>query len=199
MSSWFKANPIRLGWVLLLAAVIVIQARAQFKLPKMPNVPGPRLPGFGGNQGVRPDNNELLQSGKNFLDMLDLDNPKRQEDLGQSIAVAISNRYPVSRNRALNEYVNLVGLTVASVSPKPELKFAFGVLETNDVGAYSTPGGYVFVTRGALALMNDESELAGVLAHEVAHVVANHGIEAVKKASLAPSRATSMKAPTLSW
>src|SRR5206468_2680417 len=112
----------------------------------------------------------------------DIDNPQRQQDLGQSIALAISNKYPVSKDRSLNEYVNLVGLTMASVSPRPELNFAFGVLDTPEVGAYSTPGGYIFVTRGALDLMQDESELAGVLAHEVAHVVLNHGIEEVKSA-----------------
>ena len=144
------------------------------------------MPNFGHNTGGnQPSGTDLLQSGQALLDMVDLDNPSRQEELGQSIAVAISNKYPVSKNRALNEYINLVGMTVAAVSPKPDLNYAFGVLETPDVGAYSTPGGYVFVTRGALSLMTDESELAGVLAHEVAHIVANDGIEAVKRAKFA--------------
>jgi predicted Zn-dependent protease len=172
--------------MILIIVSIVIYAQAQFRIPNIPI--SPRIPDFGRNNnngGNQPSQLDLLQSGRNFLDVLDLDNPQRQQELGQSIAIAISNKYPVGKDRALNEYVNLVGLTIASVSPKPDLNFAFGVLDTPDVGAYSTPGGYVFVTRGALQLMSDESELAGVLAHEVAHVVLNHGVEAVKHAKLA--------------
>jgi len=171
---------IRLIAACLPALIIAIGAYAQFRIPQLPNVPPPRLPNFGRGNQPAPSPQELLQSWKNITEAWDLDNPEQQRDLGQSIAIAISNRYPVSKDRKLNEYVNLVGLTVASVSSKPEMTFTFGVLETSDVGAYSTPGGYVFITRGALALANDESELAGVLAHEVAHVVFNHGIEAVK-------------------
>ncbi|HEY7086988.1 MAG TPA: M48 family metalloprotease [Tepidisphaeraceae bacterium] len=123
---------------------------------------------------------QLIQVGAKGLDVMSIDSPKRQQQIGQSVAVAIINRYPLSTDQALQDYVNLVGLTVASVAPNSEIDYAFGVLETQDVGAYSAPGGYIFITRGALAMIQDESELAGVLAHEVAHVAHNHGIEAVK-------------------
>src|SRR5207249_1699544 len=115
------------------------------------------------------------------------------------IALGICDRYPMSKNRALNQYVNKVGLTVASVSPRPDLNYSFGVLETPEIGAYSTPGGYVFVTQGALDLMADESELAGVLAHEVAHVAKNHGINAVKNAKLKELSSTAVQKFGQKW
>jgi predicted Zn-dependent protease len=189
MSKIFKTTSRRIAWVTL---VLVIglgllraaneDARAQFPrgLPSLPSIPN--IGGSGSHRGNQDDLRNLADLGKKAGEIGDLDNPQRQQDLGQSIALVISNQYPVSKNRDLNEYVNLVGLTVASVCPRPELNFTFGVLETPEVGAYSAPGGCIFVTRGALNLMQDESELAGVLAHEVAHVVLNHGIEAVKSA-----------------
>jgi predicted Zn-dependent protease len=126
--------------------------------------------------------NEGLTLLSKFADLADLDNPQRQDQLGQAMAVAIMNRYPPSNDQQANDYVNLVGMTMASVSPRPDLNYTFQVLESDEIGAYSTPGGYVFITRGALKMASDESELAGVLAHEVAHVALNHGIEAVKNA-----------------
>jgi predicted Zn-dependent protease len=117
------------------------------------------------------------------IDRADLESPQRQDTIGQSVAIGITNRYPLIMNEELNDYVSLVGLTVASVSRNPDLSYTFGVLDSSDVAAYSTPGGYIFISRGALALVEDESELAGVLAHEVAHVALHHGMDAVKSSS----------------
>ena len=99
--------------------------------------------------------------------------------MGESVAVAITNRYGLDPNVALNKYVTLVGWTVASASPAADLRFNFGVLDTDEVNAYAGPAGYVMVTRGALMRMQDESELAGVLAHEIAHVRRRHVTEAL--------------------
>ena len=191
MSKTFKTTSRRVAWVavLMLIGFALLRAgnqdaRAQFKLPNLPNLPNMGGNSSGSHRGSPDDLRNLADLGKKAQELGDLDNPQRQQDLGQSIALVISNQYSVSKDRSVNEYVNLVGLTVASVCPRPELNFTFGVLETPEVGAYSAPGGCIFVTRGALNLMQDESELAGVLAHEVAHVVLNHGIEAVKQAKL---------------
>lgn len=140
------------------------------------------LPGLGRSGRREPTPQEMLSLGAKGLDVMDVNSPQRQDEIGQSVAVAISNRYQLSNDQALNEYVNLVGLTVASVSPRSDINYAFGVLDTPSVGAYSAPGGYIFITTGALRLIQDEAELAGVLAHEVAHVAMDHGIEAVKAA-----------------
>jgi predicted Zn-dependent protease len=137
--------------------------------------------GVQGSTGNR-DLDFLAAVGPKFFDAVDLENPERQQALGQSCALAVSNQYPLLTNANRNDYVNYVGLTVASVSPRPELQYTFGVLDTPDVNAYSTPGGFVFITRGALEMCSDESELAAVLAHEVGHVVRGHGIDAIRNA-----------------
>lgn len=136
------------------------------------------IPGSTGNR----DLDLLANIGPKFFDAVDLENPERQKALGQSCALAVSNQYPLLSNANRNDYVNYVGLTVASVSPRPDLEYTFGVLDTPDINAYSTPGGFVFITRGALETCSDESELAGVLAHEVAHVALGHGIDAIRNA-----------------
>ncbi|HEY2806961.1 MAG TPA: M48 family metalloprotease, partial [Gemmatimonadales bacterium] len=76
---------------------------------------------------------------------------------------------------------NLVGLAVAGVDPREDVVYRFAVLETPDVNAFAAPGGYIFVTRGALDLMESESELAGVLGHEVGHVNRRHVVEQIRK------------------
>src|SRR5688500_4024238 len=109
-------------------------------------------------------------------------NEAHEPALGQSVAVAVTSRHPPTSDLALNKYVGLVGLTVASVTAQPDANWVFGVLESDEVNAFSGPSGYVMITRGALRQMRDESELAGVLAHEIAHVVRKHGLTGVKNA-----------------
>jgi predicted Zn-dependent protease len=99
---------------------------------------------------------------------------------GREISARILGRYKAYNNPALIKYVNLVGLSLVRSTNRPELDYRFMVLETNDVNAYAAPGGYVFVTTGALQLMKDESELAGVLAHEIGHVTEMHVVKELK-------------------
>lgn len=98
---------------------------------------------------------------------------------GREVAAHVLGRYPLYINPELTRYVNLVGLSVASQASRPELSFYFAVLDTDEINAYTAPGGYVFVTRGALRMMEDEAELAGVLAHEIAHVTQKHIVNAL--------------------
>ena len=105
----------------------------------------------------------------------------KEVEIGRGIAATIAGRYPVSTDAALTRYVNLVGLTVASQDPRGDIDYRFAVLETPTVNAYAAPGGYIFVTRGALAIMHSEAELAAVLAHEVGHVNRKHVINQIRK------------------
>ncbi|MCW9005463.1 MAG: M48 family metalloprotease [Gammaproteobacteria bacterium] len=102
---------------------------------------------------------------------------KAEIEFGRVVAARILGKYKLSEDYPLTKYVTLVGRALALNSNRPELIFHFGVLETKDINAYTAPGGYVFVTRGALNLMQDENELAGVLAHEIAHVTEMHIVE----------------------
>lgn len=99
---------------------------------------------------------------------------EEEVDFGREIAARILGRVDLLDNKSLNKYVNLVGKSIAIHSNRPEIDFRFAVLNTKEINAYSAPGGYIFITRGALELMEDESELAGVLAHEIAHVTERH-------------------------
>jgi beta-barrel assembly-enhancing protease len=101
-------------------------------------------------------------------------------ELGRSVTAAIGARYKVLRDVQLTKYVALVGNTVAAASDRPDMRYYFAVLDSDDINALAAPGGYVFITRGALRLMNDEATLAGVLGHEVGHIALRHHGETIK-------------------
>lgn len=81
----------------------------------------------------------------------------------------------------LTLYVDKVGRNLAMQSGRPMIEWTFGVLESDDFNAVSAPGGYVLVTRGLLRQVDNEAQLAGVLAHEIAHVTEKHAITAYRK------------------
>jgi beta-barrel assembly-enhancing protease len=87
---------------------------------------------------------------------------------------------PLVADQGLQAYVNTVGLWVAMGSERPDLPWRFGVIDSADVNAFAAPGGYVLITRGLYASLSDESELAGVLGHEIAHVVERHHVELMR-------------------
>jgi len=116
---------------------------------------------------------------------------EKEREIGREVAAVVAGRWRVVNDPALTDYVNLVGTVVAQQSPRyGELPFRFAVLDTDEINAFATPGGYVFVTRGALALMESEAELAGVLGHEVAHVDQKHVLEQVRKGNMITGAAT---------
>ncbi len=93
---------------------------------------------------------------------------------GRSLAARILGNYPLWENADANRYVNLVGKALSLYTGRNELDFTFGILDSDTVNAFATPGGYVFITRGALRQMTNEAELAAVLGHEIAHVIQRH-------------------------
>lgn len=98
---------------------------------------------------------------------------------GRDVAARILGRYKYYDHQALNRYINLVGKGLALHAGRPELEFRFALVESDSVNAYAAPGGYIFVTTGALAQMQDEAELAAVLAHEIAHITERHVVRAL--------------------
>ncbi len=101
--------------------------------------------------------------------------------LGEDISARIRNKYGVVQDPAIHKYVTLVGTVIAGKSSRNTLPFRFIVLDTDGVNAFAAPGGFIHITRGALSLMKNESELAGVLGHEIAHVTERHTIRAIQK------------------
>lgn len=97
--------------------------------------------------------------------------------IGRQAAGNLLGVAPLVDNARLQIYVNRVGRWIASRSARPELPWRFGVIESNDINAFAAPGGYVLVTKGLYRVLRNESELAGVLAHEIAHIVEKHHLK----------------------
>jgi len=106
---------------------------------------------------------------------------EEERDIGREVAAKLIDYFHVYKNDAVTRYVNLVGSTAAAQSERQDIQYHFAVLDSEDINAMSAPGGYVFITRGALALCQDESELAGVLAHEVGHIAGKHILHIVER------------------
>jgi beta-barrel assembly-enhancing protease len=101
--------------------------------------------------------------------------------MGNDIAAALLGAAPLVSSRDQQIYVNDVGRWLALHSGRPDLPWKFGILDASTVNAFATPGGNVFVSRGLIAQMHSESELAGVLAHEISHVVLKHHLKDIQK------------------
>ena len=104
--------------------------------------------------------------------------------LGRQIAGNLLGAAPLVADVKLQKYVNQIGRWVADQSERPDLKWHFGVIESGDVNAFATPGGYIFVTRGLYLLLQNEAELAGVLGHEVGHVIRQHHLKILQQSKL---------------
>lgn len=123
-----------------------------------------------------------LQIAKKANDVRDLAMTDAEEQqLGHNVSEKIRARYGVVQDANVHKYVSLVGLALAQSSTRPALPWTFIVLDTDGVNAFAAPGGYIHITRGALALAKNESELACLLAHEITHVTAKHTIRAIQK------------------
>jgi predicted Zn-dependent protease len=101
--------------------------------------------------------------------------------LGENISERIRAKFGVVQDPEIHKYVTLVGMVLAKKSSRPDLPYHFIVLDTDGVNAFAAPGGFVHITRGALALMKNEAELAGVLGHELIHITEKHAIRAIQK------------------
>src|SRR5688572_7300682 len=104
-----------------------------------------------------------------------------EQQLGANVSDRIRLRFGVVQDASVHRYVSLVGTALAQGSTRPNLPWTFIVLDTDGVNAFAAPGGYVHITRGALALIKSEAELAGVLGHEIAHVAQKHTVNAIRK------------------
>lgn len=122
-------------------------------------------------------------------------NPSREEEiaLGRNITGSLLGAAPLVKDDALQQYVNKVGRWVASQSERADLPWKFGVIESSDINAFAAPGGYVVITKGLYQKLNNEAQLAGVLGHEIAHVVKKHQLKVLQKQQLLNVGASKLK------
>jgi beta-barrel assembly-enhancing protease len=157
----------------------------------MRNVIAVAVVAFVGSLGATVDGKQLpggitkgmsIAKKANDVRNLQITEPEEQA-LGKEVSERVRARYGVVQDAAVHRYVSLVGLAMAQGSTRPNLPWTFVVLDTDGVNAFAAPGGYVHITRGALALIKNEAELAGVLAHEIVHVTEKHTVNALQKNS----------------
>ena len=104
--------------------------------------------------------------------------------LGQKYSAEVMREMPPYRDPALEEMVQRVGRQLASHSHRPGLDYQFTIVDSTSVNAFALPGGYIFITRGMLAYLNSEAELAAVLGHEIGHVTARHSVRQQSTATM---------------
>ena len=147
---------------LLLGFAIAASAHAQFRLPSI-------------------DINKMVDTVKNVGKAVkDIDEPE-EIAIGRDVASRLLGAAPLVPNPGLQRYVNHVGRWLAAQTERPDLPWQFGVLDAPEVNAFAVPGGTVFITRGLLERMKSEAELAGVLGHEIVHVLKKHHLKAIQK------------------
>lgn len=127
------------------------------------------------------DLKQLQGAGSTFKKAFVPADDAKEEEIGRESAAVLLGAAPLLQDKKVQAYVNRVGMWLALQSDRPDLRWRFAVLDDADINAFAAPGGYIFITKGLLARVQNEAELAGVLAHEIAHVVANHHLVAIRK------------------
>jgi predicted Zn-dependent protease len=107
-----------------------------------------------------------------------------ERKIGEQVSLHIRDEFGVYQDKEVTKYVTLLGTVLAQASSRPNLNWEFIVLDTDGVNAFAAPGGIIHITRGALGLAKTESELAGVLGHEITHVTEKHTINSIQKSNL---------------
>jgi predicted Zn-dependent protease len=110
--------------------------------------------------------------------------PEQEYYIGRSVGAVVLSKYPAYTNAQVNQYLNMLGQTLAAASDKPQIfgGYHFLVLDSDDINAFATPSGLVFVTRGLIRCCPTEDALAAVLSHEIGHVQLRHGMQSIEKA-----------------
>jgi predicted Zn-dependent protease len=141
--------------------------------------------GIGAALGIKQQKIDLVKKGVGVVQALEPIGEEEEITLGQAVAVEAFSRFGGEySNPAWTRYINLVGKTVAEVSDRPTLNYHFAILNSQEQNAFAAPGGYIFITVGLLKTLNNEAELAGVLAHEIAHVTQKHMLDAIRRGAL---------------
>lgn len=108
---------------------------------------------------------------------------EKEIEIGREVSNAIQREYPIYAHPALQAYIDEVGIRMAAVSDRPDLEYEFKVLDSPIVNAFAAPGGFIFISRGILGVIEDEADLAGVLGHEIGHVAARHSVQMIQRAT----------------
>src|SRR5262245_60893036 len=130
------------------------------------------------NSDVQNIGNRNIDKGSiNFVSL------EKEIAMGRQLAAEVERQVKLIEDPTINEYVNRVGQNLVRNSDA-KVPFTIKVVESDEINAFALPGGFFYVNSGLILAADDESELAGVMAHEIAHVAARHGTEQASKAEL---------------
>ncbi len=115
--------------------------------------------------------------------------PEQQYYVGRGVAATILGQYEPFRDEQATAYLNTLGQALALVSAQPFLYrgYRFMILDSDEINAFATPGGHIFLSRGMIRLAESEDELAAIVAHEISHVVLQHGMKSIKSSRITSS------------
>ncbi len=185
-----KAIPFKRTTVLLMAAMFVSPTALFADDKKAGANPAPAQAstqgGVSAPKGKLSDDENPLMIGKRNINahQINFYSLNKEVNLGRQLAADVDRQGKFIEDPVVTEFVNRVGQNLALHSDA-KIPFTIKVLDSDDVNAFALPGGFLYVNKGAILAADTEAELAGVMAHEIGHVAARHGVEQASKATLA--------------
>ncbi|MEM8504492.1 MAG: M48 family metallopeptidase [Cyanobacteria bacterium P01_D01_bin.1] len=128
---------------------------------------------------------DLIFSGVRVLQLSNMSD-SQEVSLGGDINSRLVNGRQINlyKDSALNTYLNDIGQRLANVSDRPDIPYTFQIVADNSINAFATMGGYVYINTGLMAAADTEAELAGVVAHEIAHIVGKDALQQMRQAAI---------------
>jgi len=126
------------------------------------------------------DVGQLVGQGVKVFNAHNIDE-EQEIQFGENMSAVLLGVRPLYENKDINIYVNKVGMWLAKNSSRPNLPWQFGVINSSAINAFAAPGGFVFITSGMLMQLENEAQLAAVLAHEISHITEKHHLNAIKE------------------
>ncbi|WP_293347019.1 MULTISPECIES: M48 family metallopeptidase [unclassified Microcoleus] len=128
---------------------------------------------------------ELIMRGIQVIQLSNMSD-RQEVAVGRQINQQLTNReFRIDRDRATTAYINRIGQRLAQESDRPDIPYTFQVIDDNNINAFATMGGFVYVNKGLMAAADNEAELASVIAHEIGHISARHSIKQMRQMAIA--------------
>lgn len=126
---------------------------------------------------------QILLQGAQYVQLTNMSDAQ-EVSLGGQINQQLGEQIKLNRNPAALAYVDRIGQQLARNSDRPNLKYTFQIVDDNNINAFATMGGFVYVNSGLLKAADNEAQLAGVMGHEIGHIAARHALQHMKQAAL---------------
>jgi beta-barrel assembly-enhancing protease len=165
-NNYFKSIPKRRLYVFI---AVVMSALVLLFTPQ----PGRAIPLF-----------ELILRGAQLIQVSNISDQQEMQ-LGATTNQQILGQVKLHPNREANAYVDGIGQKLARVSARPNIKYTFQVVQDENINAFATMGGYVYINSGLMKIADNEAQLAGVIGHEIGHITGRHSIEQLKQRMIA--------------